>query len=257
MIIALILFLARMRIGIRREYMRSLRYDKALLKALAFAVFIKTRFVSSAIPRYSLNRLHNLTGLHRNTIDKRIDKLMRMYLVKWTDGNQFVVGSIKSHSDKLNVYICFDDCGTVKDIERRLYTALFLEIQKRKDFARKMIETSQNSTDYKEVKKAKKFCRRYGYGHEYVEWGLSYKGIARRLGVSIATAFNIVKRAIAEGLVEKLHNQVQRYQQNVREAMKYIDFDCTFCTKDNCYLVLANTYSLTPHANAVVVNVRL
>ena len=250
MIIALILFYS-MKLGIRRSYIRAMGHDASLRKALALAVYVKTHFTSSAVPHYSLNRLHNLTGMHRTTLDKRVDKLMRMRIAIWSAGNQLVVSALKSQCDRLNVCIDFDGCETVKDIEKRLQIVLLLDIQSRKDFAKRMIDAAQNGTDLKEVKKAKKVCRRYGYGREYVEWGLSYKGIAKRLGVSIATAFNVVKQAISEGLIKKFHNQVQRYQQNVREAMKYMDFDFTFCTKDNCYLVLANTYSLTPQAHAL------
>lgn len=240
-----------MKLGIRRTYIRAIRYDKGLLKALALAVYVKTNFTSSAIPHYSLNRLHILTGMHSTTLDKRIDKLMQMQIAIWSAGGQLAISSLKSQCDRLNMYIEFEDCKSVKDVEKRLQTVLLLDIQSRKDFAKRMIDAAQNGTDLKEVKKAKKVCRRYGYGKEYVEWGLSYKGIAKRLGVSIATAFNVVKQAISEGLIKKFHNQVQRYQQNVREAMKYMDFDFTFCTKDNCYLILANTYSLTPQAHAL------
>lgn len=240
-----------MKLGVRRAYIRAIRYDKDLLKALALAVYVKTHFTSSAIPHYSLNRLHVLTGMHSKTLDKRIDKLMLMQIAIWSAGGQLVIPSLKSQCDRLNMYIEFEDCESVKDVEKRLQTVLLLDIQSHKNFAKRMIEEAQNGEDLKAVKKAKKICRRYGYGREYVERGLSYKGIAKRLGVSISTAFNIVKRAISEDLIEKFHNQVQRYQQNVREAVKYINFDFTFCTKDNCYLVLANTYRLTPQAHAL------
>ena len=50
--------------------------NKSVTKALALAIFVKNRIKSSTIQDFSYNKLHLLTGLHINTLKKRLDVLI-------------------------------------------------------------------------------------------------------------------------------------------------------------------------------------
>jgi hypothetical protein len=120
-----------------------------------------------------------------------------------------------------------------------------VEIQKRKDFVKHTIQTAYNPKELEEMKKARKLCNRYGYGKEYKEYGLSYKTIAKKLGVSIQKAFEIVKFAIVNNMIVKHNHIKQLYIKGIGFAQKYCSFnDVTFFTTNNAYKIYANTYRI-------------
>lgn len=137
-----------------------------------------------------------------------------------------------------------NDALLVTDYEKYLCSLQVVEIQRRKDFVKHTFESLEAPDTLDEYHKAKKTAKRYGYNGEYKEFGLSYKKIAKELGVSLQKAFYIVKFAVENRILAKVRNQIQTYIKNAGFIVnKYFD-DCkrTFCTKDNAYLILANTY---------------
>lgn len=96
------------------------------------------------------------------------------------------------------------------------------------------------------MKKAREICRRYGYyNKEFKDFGISYKTIAKKLGISLQKAFNIVKYAIEHLFLAKFNNFTQIYCKGIGMMQKYVDNNFTFfCTKDNIYYVYANTYKV-------------
>lgn len=216
-------------------------------KALSLAIFVKERFASSTITNVTIDKLHKLTGLHANTIKKRIKTLKEMGLVKFVGKNNehLLFESISSSSEHRNVYAEFVVFDNIKDIEKALEALLIVEIQRRKDFAKHTIQSAQNPSTLEEHKSAKKICKRYGWGKEYQEFGLSYKGIAKNLGVCVQKAFAIVKFAIEKGFLIKTKRQIQKFVYGIGHSLKYIDNnEYTFCTNNNAYTILANVYSL-------------
>lgn len=242
---------------IKRKYIKMMKGDTELTRAFALLLWVKSKFVSSTIVDFSYNRLHILTGLHLNTIRKRIKTLKSLNLVRLEHGH-LVFCPISSKSKYL-AYEYKDLQGTpmsrkekdnnndallVTDYEKYLCSLQVVEIQRRKDFVKHTFESLEAPDTLDEYHKAKKTAKRYGYNGEYKEFGLSYKKIAKELGVSLQKAFYIVKFAVENGILAKVRNQIQTYIKNARFIVnKYFD-DCkrTFCTKDNAYLVLANTY---------------
>lgn len=226
--------------------------DKRVTKALALAIFVKNCIKSSTIQNFSYNKLHILTGLHINTLKKRLTTLKRMELVELvgTHKQHLCFKSIVSSCDHRNVSIKYGKLDTIKDIEMTLFAYLLVEIQRRKDFAKHTIHTARNGHNLEQVKEARRTCRRNGYGEEYQELGLSYKGIAKKLGVGIQKAFLVVKYAIEQGLVTKIKRQLQKLVKGIGAMSKFIDSNFTFCTKDNEYYILANAYALTPKTMA-------
>ena len=237
---------------IRRKIFYKMYKNKSVTKALALAIFVKNRIKSSTIQDFSYNKLHLLTGLHINTLKKRLDVLKKMGVVEFigTHKQHLCFKSIVSSCDHRNVSIKHGEFDTIKDIEMTLFAYLVVEIQRRKDFAKHTIQTARNGRDLEQIKEARRTCRRNGYGEEYQEWGLSYKGIAKRLGVGVQKAFLVVKFAIEQGLVTKIKRQLQKFVKGIGAMCKSIDSDFTFCTKDNEYYILANAYALTPKTMA-------
>lgn len=78
-----------------------------LRKAIAFSLFIKTRVKSSAVQRWSINKLHEITGVSACAVRKRIDTLKALGLVEFTGKNNrcLVFKSLKSHTSHRNVLV--------------------------------------------------------------------------------------------------------------------------------------------------------
>lgn len=120
-----------------------------------------------------------------------------------------------------------------------------VEIQRRKNFVKHIINTVANPKTKNEYKLAKRKCREYGYDRVYREFGISYQRIAKEMGVCVQKAMRVVKYAIDKCFLAVTHNQKQVYCKGAACFDKYIDKkNYTFCTKDNFYFIYANVYSL-------------
>lgn len=236
-----------------------------IARALALSLWVKNRFMSSTINNFSYNKLHLLTGLHINTIKKRISTLKSLGLVRFEHGH-LVFSPLTSKSKFLSYdfkelqgmavsptekEIMKKNKDTekittllVRDFEKYLYSLQVVVIQRRKDFVKQTFESLKYPDTLEEYRKAKRICKRYGYHGEYKEFGLSYKRIAKELDVSIQKAFDVVRFAVMNGILAKIRNQKQEYIKNAKKVIgKYLnDYTHTFCTKDNAYLILANVY---------------
>lgn len=233
--------------SIRKKLVYKMYNNDRLVKALSLAIFVKNQIVSSTINNYTIDKLHILTSLHSTTIKKRLDTLKQMGLVKFVGKNKehMIFESITSSSEHRNVYAEFVMFDNIKDIEKALYALLVVEIQKAKDFVKHTIQSMNNPSNLDEHKKAKKICNRNGYGNEYKEYGISYKYIAKRIGVCLQKAFNVVKFAIEKGFLNKFNRQKQEFSYRIGCTSKYDENkDYTFCTLNNKYTILANVYSI-------------
>ena len=233
---------------IRRKIFYKMYKNKSVTKALALAIFVKSKISSSTVNDFSYNKLHRLTGAHINTLKMRIAILRQMGLVEFIGSHKqhLCFKSITSSSNHRNVDIKHGYYDTLKSTEESLFAYLIVEIQRKKDFVKHTIQTAKDGHDLEQVKKAKRTCKRYGYNDEYHEWGISYKYIAKKLGVCLQKAFAIVKFAIKQGLIEKTKRQIQKFVKGIGSMCKHVDANFTFCTRDNEYYILANSYSLTP-----------
>lgn len=233
--------------NIRRRILWDLRHD-GLLKAIALLLFYKNKYKSSTIKNFTYNKIRKDTGLHISTIKKRIDTLKRNGYVSIQHGH-IVFLSVSSHNSKRNVKVKCDGMS-VSDIEKSLYTSMIVEIQNRKDFAKHIIQVASNPSKYTKmdvIKKARKLCIKYGYDWNkgYREFGLSYKKIAKTLGVCLQKAFEIVSFAIEQNILAKTKRIKQSFIKGISSAVNHIyDYDFTFVTKNNTYKVYANTYTI-------------
>lgn len=232
---------------LRRYIFYNSRGNANMIKALALAVYIKHNVVSSTITNYTTNKLRNLTGLSYSAITKRINTLKQLGFIKFVGRNNqhLVIGNMTSHCKHRNIDLSKCVVNSVKDIEKSLYAMFMLEIQKRKDFVKHTIQSVNNPSNLEEHKKARQISKRYGYDREFKEYGISYKTIAKKLGVCLQKAFEIVKFAIVNNMIVKYKHCKQLYVKGIKNAQKFCDFnDVTFFTNNNAYKVYANTYEL-------------
>lgn len=136
------------------------------------------------------------------------------------------------------------DYTSLKSVEYSLQSILVAQIQLRKDFAKQTIRNAHGAShDYKVVKAARDAARKFGYGFEYVERGLSYKKIAKKIGVCVKTACEIVKFAVKNAVLCKTTHSICTYLPSVH-GMEVEGY--TFTTRNYGYKVLANCYSVAP-----------
>lgn len=216
-----------------------------LLKALAMFLLIRKKLGSNVIKDYTTNKLVNLLGAHARTIKNRIHVLLQYGLVTFKN-NTLMLRSIVSKHSQRNVKLGERkmDYSSLKNVEYSLRAILVVVIQSRKDFAHRTIRNAHGAShDYKVVKAARDTARKFGYGNEYKEYGLSYRTIAQRLGVSIKTAFETIKFAVKRAILKKEKHCISTFMKSVgkREVEGY-----TFTTNNYGYIILANSYSISP-----------
>lgn len=232
---------------IRIKFLQICYRNKEFRAALAFAIYVKCNTTSSTVQAWSVNKLVKLTGMAASTVKKRIAVLHSFDLIfnEGKGGRNLVFRGLKSSCKRNNISLQSIDIITVKEIERGLEALLVAMIQKRKDYARVQLQAAHNGKTLKEVKRAKQKSKQYGWGNEYIEHGLSYSGIAKRLGISVSKAFEVVKYGIGLGIFVKTTHFLKLHAPGCRN-LKEVPMGFTFISKhkDNLYKVNANTYQL-------------
>lgn len=215
--------------------------DKKFLKAIALVLFYHEITDSNICKEYSMNKLSNLTGIHTTTIKKRLQTLKDRNLVKIENGT-LVFSSITSKHKERNKKLNNVSFKSLIEIEKSLYALLVCLLQERKEFIHRAFLDAKYSNDYKTVKRAKAMIRKYARGEKFSEKGISYKRIAKKLGISIKSAFDYVKFAIE-------HNFLIKTTHFKRVFYKYVNYyplkGYTFTTQHFAYKVGANSYMVT------------
>lgn len=237
--------------SIRRKLHRGMTGRKDVAKAISLSLYVKHMYKSSTINDFTYNKLRRITGLSISCLKKRIGILKRYGLVKFigTHGQHLCFCSLNSDTKHRNIDISYFVYDSIEDCDRSVFASFLVEIQRKKDFAKQMIQKATVSgRTVKEIKAAKRSCKRYGYGREYREFGISMKRIARDMGLCVKTALGVVRWAVKKNLIVREHMQEQRYVKGIGKLACFLDgiTDFTFCTKDNEYYILACRYSLTP-----------
>ena len=225
---------------IRRSLIIECFCNNELLKALAMAYLIKHRTKSSNIRHYSINLIRTITGIHAVTIKKRLQTLNEYGLILIEKDNLIIRSTVSKHA-KRNMNIGQMDFTNVKTVERSLQALQVVFLQQRKDFCKHTIHNAHSGFNPKKIKAARKACRKYGFGDKYVERGLSYATIARKLGLSVTTAFSVVKY----GTVKKYFKKFTHFVGTLLKGVCGMDIEgYTFTTKNYGFQVQANTYTV-------------
>lgn len=118
---------------------------------------------------------------------------------------------------------------------------LLVEIQRRKNFAKQMIQQRHEPCSKKEYTKAVKTCNRFGYGKKFVDNGISYKYMAAKIGMSVCKSIQIVKFAINCNILKRIRNICKR----IAICSKYTDdmlTNYTYSYRNHIYKNYANKY---------------
>lgn len=225
---------------IRFNIANTLFNNKELLKAVALLVYSYHCNQGNVIKDYNAHKLSVLTGASHKTVTARVNTLLEYGYCSMEKGN-LVFKSIVSRHKERNISLEKINFASLKDVEKSLYGILVVIIQSRKDFCKGTVRRAYDGKDYKEIKSARLILRKFRYGSEYKEFGLSYRKIAACLGVSIKSAFSYVKYAINQGMIKMTRNFKSFFLPNVnkREIEGF-----TFTTKNYGYIIGANIYSI-------------
>ena len=186
--------------------------DKKFLKAIAFILLYHEITNSNICKNYSVNNLSNLTGVHASTIKNRLQTLKQRNLAKINNGT-LIFSSITSKHNNRNKKLNHFSFGSLIEIEKSLFALLVCMLQERKDFI-----------------------------HRAFLEGISYKKIAKKLGISIKSAFDYVKFAIEHSFLFKETHFKRVFYKYVKH---YPIKGYTFTTQHFAYKVGANTYVVT------------
>ena len=234
-------------------------------KALAFSILVKSNKNLAIFRDFTIREVARLTGTSPSTAKKYIRTLREMGLVSITrhaNGDNYLAfkklrkhkiknkGNDLYHTPKFSdIDITKIDYSDIKTIEKGLMAIAIREKARKTANARHLIKLGTNpsrSDDLKEVKRARKICRKKGW-ERYVEHGLSYRKIRALLGCCPKTVRKIIIIGESLGLFEahKPGLELVAFVGNYRakEALPY--FQCDFPSK-HLFATMNNIYYQPP-----------
>lgn len=217
---------------------------KDILKAVALAIYVKEHSTSSLVKNWSVNKIHSLSGLGATTVKKRLQTLRLLDLTKEC-GPHLLFARLKSSCDRNNIDIPATGNASVKEIEKCLMALLVALIQRQKDYVNLQLQRVNNGMSLKDIKKARRERKRYGWRSFFEENGLSYKGIAKRLGICVKTAFEVVKFGIRKGFFKKISHFLCLRDRGAANLTEVPDGWTFISKKGNLFKVFSNTYILS------------
>lgn len=250
-----------------RDIFNALHNSKDGRKALALLVVLKHIYPASSIPNYSHNKLRKLLGMHIDTLKRLMRILFDNGLCEFVGRNKttLVMRSIRTKWKDKDMDISFIQVALTKrengsyegiryaldNIAKEIVAVYILDVNRRRSYAERLVSSSVNPRCKDEMVKADKERRRRGYRKTFANKGISYKGLAKRLGMSEQMAFYVVKYAVENGLLIK-RNNVERIDTTDKEHLKEMarivtdkfgkNKDYTFVCGRFVYFVGANDY---------------
>lgn len=237
---------------VRNKTLLNLSFNQA--KSLALLLFVRMYQYShkNDAKDYTVNRLHEISNIHAETIKKRIRFLEDMGMIGYSERKQIVFLKARAHNPIHNTTISIPHNATIKDIEK-IILAVRLQMKiRQKEYLRNVLSIARDgfTSDGKParletIKRAKKWLREHcnidWHKRGFVDYGWSYKAIAKYLGVSIKQAVQAVKFAVENSyLLKQTHSMFKRISSKFE--IDYIQH--TFLLNNYSYKVYSNTYSL-------------
>lgn len=246
---------------LKRETFNRVIGDKGLRKALAFAIWVKDNKPASVIKGWSYTKLSEITGCSRATCKNRITALRELGLVSEGEKNgvrylHFLPLRAKKLQSKLgnwyspkrlDIHIGKIDRTSVKTIELGLCAMLIVEIQTRKNYVRQVIRNKDKARKVRDIKRARRICSDRGWTR-YVEYGISMKSVARRLGCGVSKAASAVENGEANFMFVKQKWAAKHLFVGhglAKDALGSLE-GFHYATRNNLYRQPANTYALLP-----------
>lgn len=228
------------------------------LLAVAFVATVRAyEHRNGARYSYSVNALHELTGIHAMTISKRVAVLIRMGLAIREENGKIRLLSVKSKHSGHNIQIGIEiGRKALKQAEKSVLQERFITKLRQIDYYRNAISRYKDFSnnpkskvtlaEYKRLNLwLRSHCKTDYRNGKFVDYGWSYKKIADYLYVSIKTAVEIVKSAVESGRVMKKKTSMFKKLSSAQEV-EYIKH--TFSFHGYSYKVYANIYTLSPSA---------
>lgn len=228
---------------VRKSIIHKLNKDAQVRKALALSLYCKDELGIHYVKEFTYNKLHVLTGIHVNTLKKRIHTLMQLGLA-FMEGRKLVFNKVHKDNNRNNIVLDTERIHTLKDYEYAIISLGIAIVQANKIFANSVIDKCTDPKNLKEYKSAKKFANAHGYGRKFVDNGISYWYMANKFGVSVKTACSVVKFAVKNLILCVKKNFEQIFVKSVNKTIGKFCSEYTFSTKNNIYVVHANSYSL-------------
>lgn len=242
---------------VKRNIINKMYRNSALRKAIAFSLFIKARTRNSIVKNCTINKLHDITGVSANAIKDRLSVLEEIGLIERVGVNNkhLVFKSLHSNTSHRNVVIPNSKfkpnkkssknayAQEIKFIENVLTAILLVEIQRRKNYAKQIIQQRQQPRSKKEYTEAVKVCNHLGYGRNFFDNGISYKYIAKHIGMSIFKSIQIAELAQNLHLIKKIKNCVRK----ISICYKYVEdmiTNYTYSYRNYIFKKYANKYVL-------------
>lgn len=236
-------------------YKRLLNLSKKETLALAFHSLVRAREqLTNKRCSYTINSLHNLTGVHAKTIESRLITLEKMGLVDYDEKHRIVLRSAKAKHRDHNTTITIQLTDKpLKTIERAVFAARVVNKLKQIKFHRDALNRYHEIKDdnhpkrgmLDEFKKLKRWlrehCKRNYDEQRFVDYGWSFKRIAEYLGTSIMNAVDVVKYALSNGLITK------KKRMKVMKIYEYSTTDYTphtYISKGIMFKMYANSYGI-------------
>lgn len=259
---------------IRKTILRDVNgcNDKAMLtKSLAMIILYQMKVsadekqcrsfgaFANRIANFSYNKIKRLTGLHINTIKKRIKVAKQNGWISFV-GNDLVINKKKfKSSHQRNNYTLANEYKNIVELQDVLLSLIIVNTQERKEFVKDIFDKLKSPNNLNEYKKARRFVReKYPQCDSFNDNGISYKYLTTALGIKKTKLGKLIKFAIEKQMIEKKRNIVRyNYEESIylrqlsEFSLDYVSdffrnkfgrFVKFFFTKHNLYLCFANSY---------------
>lgn len=250
-----------------RDIFNALYNSKDGRKAIALLIVLKSIYRAGGIRNYLPSVVCKKLGMHFNTFKRLMGILIDNRLCEFVGRNKTTLKmrSIRTNFKDKDIDISFikfsltkredGSYGGVRNaidkISKELVAVYILDVNRRRSYAERLVSSSVNPRSKDEMLKADKERRKRGYRKTFVHKGISYKGLAQRLGMSEQMAFYTVKYAVESGLLIKKNNIERidtRDKDHLKDMAKIVNAkfgkntDYTFICGRFIYFVGANDY---------------
>lgn len=236
-------------------YKRLMNISKKESLALAFHSLVRAHEQqNNRRCSYTINSLHNLTGVHAKTIESRLLTLENMELVEYDEKHRIVLKSAKAKHRDHNTTITIQlTHKPLKTAEKAVFAARVVNKLKQINFHRDALNRYHEIKDAKhprkgmleEFKKLKRWlrehCKRNYDEQRFVDYGWSFKKIAEYLGTSIMNAVDVIKYALSNGLItrKKRMKVMKIYEYSTTDYIPH-----TYTSKGIMFKIYANSYCI-------------
>ena len=201
-------------VTITKQFLDLANKDKDALNALALAVCIKTKFLSSAVHNYDIKSLKSLFQSSSKTISSAIKKGKELGFIR-VDNNGMVACNISTkigtgyyykNNDiiiKLNGSIKI----TIKNIKKELTKKSVIKYIEVRNLVCSEKAKALNPSSLKELKNAKNKIKKWGIDKFDTSDGISYSSIANSINKSTRHTIKVVSELVKEGILNKTVNR--------------------------------------------------